>query len=73
MYGYIYIYTHIHTHTHIYTHTIHTHTYYIGFPGGTRGKELACQCRLDVRDAARSLGWEDPLGEDMATDSSILV
>ena len=31
-------------------------------------KEYACQCRR-----IQSLGWEDPLEEEMATDSSILA
>ena len=34
-----------------------------------RGKESTCQCRRQVR----ILGWEDPLGEEMATHSSILA
>ena len=40
-----------------------------GFPGGTSGKELACQCRRHKR----YLGWEDPLEEGMATHSRILA
>ena len=36
-----------------------------GFPGGSDGKESAC----NVGD----LGWEDPLEEGMATHSSILA
>ena len=43
-----------------------------GFPGGTSGKETACQFRR-LRDAVRSLGWEDPLEEGKATHSSILA
>ena len=36
----------------------------MGFPGGTSGKEPACQCRRhETRD--RLLGWEDPLEEGM--------
>ena len=27
----------------------------------------------DARDAVQSLGWEDPLGEEMATLSSIIA
>ena len=27
----------------------------------------------DARDAGQSLGWEDPLGEEMATLSSIIA
>ena len=39
----------------------------LGFPGGSDSKESAC-------NAGRIyLGWEDPLEEDMATHSSILV
>ena len=34
----------------------------LGFPGGTSGKEPACQLR-----------WEDPLKEGKATHSSILA
>ena len=37
----------------------------MGFPGGSAGKESACN--------AGDLGWEDPLEEDMATHSSILT
>ena len=37
----------------------------LGFPGGPDSKESACN--------AGDLGWEDPLEEDMATHSSILV
>ena len=41
------IYTHMHTHTHIHIYIyiyiyIHTHTYMIGLPGGSDGKESAC-------------------------------
>ena len=41
----------------------------LGFPGGSGGKEFTCQCRMWVR----SLGWEDPLEEGLATHSSILA
>ena len=41
-----------------------------GFPGGTSGKEAACQCRR-LRDAG-SPGREDPLEKDMATPSIAL-
>ena len=44
----------------------------MGFPGGTSGKEPACQCRTHKR-RAQSLGWEDPLEEGMATPSGILA
>ena len=40
-----------------------------GFPGGTDCKESAC----NVGDLVRSLGFEDPLEEGMATHSSILA
>ena len=33
----------------------------MGFPGGSDGKESACNAWV------RSLGWEDPLEEGMAT------
>ena len=39
-----------------------------GFPGGTSGKEPAYQCRRCKRRC-----WEDPLENEMATHSSILV
>ena len=44
---------------------------FLGFLGGTSGKELTCQCRRHNR-----LGfdpWEDSLEEEMATHSSILA
>ena len=37
----------------------------MGFPGGSEGKESACN--------AGDLAWEDPLEEGMATHSSILA
>ena len=37
------------------------------------GKEPACQCRRRKKAQVRSLGWEDPLEESMATYSSILA
>ena len=37
----------------------------VGFPGGTSGKEPAYQCRRHKR-WVWSLGWEDPLEEEMA-------
>ena len=43
---------------------------FLGFLGGTSGKEPSCQCR---RCGIRSLGWEDPLEEEMATRSRILA
>ena len=41
----------------------------LGFPSGSESKESACS----VATWNRSLGWEDPLEEDMATHSSILA
>ena len=40
-----------------------------GFPSGSSGKESACV----MGDPVQSLGWEDPLEEEMATHSSILA
>ena len=40
----------------------------MGFPVGSDGKESTCNA-----EDLRSLGQEDPLGEGMATHSSILV
>ena len=37
--------------------------------GGSDGKESAC----NAGDLVQSLGWEDPLEEDMATLSSIVA
>ena len=42
---------------------------FLGFPGGSAGKESACT----VGDLGRSLGWEDPLEKGKATHSSILA
>ena len=44
-----------------------------GFPGGMSGKEPTCQCRGHKQMWVRSLCWEDPLEEGMATPSSILA
>ena len=45
-----------------------------GYPGGTSGKEFACQHRRGKRHRfIRSLGLEDPLEEEMATCSTILA
>jgi len=41
----------------------------VGFPGGSDGKESACNVEMWVG----SLGWEDPLEKGMATHSSILA
>ena len=43
--------------------------YQMDFPDGSVGKESACNAKTWVR----SLGWEDPLEEGMATHSSILA
>ena len=42
------------------------------FPGGTSGKEPACQCRRH-ETWVPSLGREDPLEEAMATHPGILA
>ena len=42
---------------------------YEGFPGGSVGKESAC----NAGDMGWSLCWEDPLEKDMATHSSVLA
>ena len=44
----------------------------LGFPGGARGKEPACQCRRHEK-CVQFLGQEDPLEESMATHSSTLA
>ena len=41
------------------------------FPGGIDGKKFACNA-VDPGWVS-SLGWEDPLEEEMATHSSILA
>ena len=43
-----------------------------GLPGDASSEEPACQCRRHKRQI-RFLGQEDPLEEEMATHSSILV
>ena len=40
--------------------------HYWGFPGGTNGKEAACQCRRHKEMWVWSLGWEYSLEEGMA-------
>ena len=51
-----------------------TTTIYIGFPGGTSGKEPACwRFRRHKRQAVWSLGGEGLLEEGMATHSSTLA
>ena len=42
-----------------------------GFPGGTIGKEPACQCRRHKRCGFNPWDWEDVLEERMATHSGI--
>ena len=42
---------------------------FLGLPGWLSGKGSACNTGTQVR----SLGWEDPLVEEMATHSSILT
>ena len=42
---------------------------FLGFPGGLDGKESA----FNTGDLDSIPGWEDPLEEDMATHSSILI
>ena len=44
-----------------------------GFPGGTSGKESACECKRHKEVWVRSLGWEDPLEVGMATHYSVLA
>ena len=57
----MYTYICVHTHTHTHTHT------YICYPGGSVVKNLTAMQETWVR----SLGWEDPLEDGMATHSSI--
>ena len=42
-------------------------------PRGNRGKESPCQCRKCKETQVRSLGWEDPLEEGLATHPRILT
>ena len=51
---------------------------FLGFPGGSLPKELACNVRdLGLRPRfgtwVRSLGWADPLEKGKATHSSVLT
>ena len=41
----------------------------VGFPGGSDGKESAC----NAGDRVQSMGWEDSLEKEMVTYSSILA
>ena len=43
----------------------------LGFPGGSDGTESACNAGFDPW--VRSLSWEDPLEEGVATHSGILA
>ena len=42
---------------------------HLGFPGGSVGKESTC----NAGDLGSILGWEDPLENGKATNSSILA
>ena len=42
---------------------------YMGFPGGSDGKETTC----NAEDLGLTLRWEDPLEEGVATHSTILA
>ena len=44
-----------------------------GFPGGTCGKEPACQCKRHRKTRARSLDQKQSLEKGMATHSRILA
>ena len=44
-----------------------------GFPGGTSGKEPACQSKRLKKMQVQTLGWEDPLVEGVATHLGILT
>ena len=61
----------------IYKHSVCVHIYiyiiYKCIPGGDSGKEPACQCRRHNKAQVRSLVWEDPLEESMATYFSTLA
>ena len=48
------------------------HLFY-GFPAGLSGKEPTCNAGDFQKTQAQSLGWEEPLAEEMATHSSILT
>ena len=44
-------------------------TYSPGFPGGSDGKESAC----NAGDQVRFLGWEDPLEKGTAIHSNLCI
>ena len=46
-----------------------TYALFLGFPGGSVVKNLPAMQEIQIQ----SLGWEDPLGEEMAASSSILA
>ena len=48
---------------------IYVHSAFRGSPGGSDNKESTCNTGTQVR----SLGWEDPLEKEMATQSSIFA
>ena len=45
----------------------------MGFPDGSAGKEFTCNEQETQEMEFQSLGWNDPLEEEMATHSSILA
>ena len=49
------------------------HPRQVGFPGGACGKEPCLPMQEKQEMWVRSLGWEDPLEEGMATHCSILA
>ena len=67
---YIYIYIYICMYVCMY---VCMYMYILGFPGGTSGKEYACQCKRHKR--RRFASWVEaiPLEESMATHSSALA
>ena len=50
---------------------IYTHIW--GSPGGAGGKEPTCQCERCQETQVQSLGKEDPLEKNIATQSNILA
>ena len=53
--------------------TLNVNDLKIGFPGGARGKEPACQCRRCKRGVFNPWVGRIPLEKGRATDSSILA